>query len=358
MNDQLILTGSEDGAVKMWTYPNPTLVAVFHGNENHIISSIEVVGDWVYAGSEQGLIARWKYPMRSESIVEVDVHDFIDIGSSIGSLNRDSNGKQCLVFGRNQVQPFYILHHNGIQKEFPVSHTAVVTSMQLTVKKNNQISVLLSGDAKGVVQIWRDPFGANAIPIFNIQNHICAISTLFYSASIIVTAGVDGTVFVLDTLHYQVLGSFNYRYRSEVADERRVVRGISYQKGILATIQGETIHTWSKKPSRPVNTPKQKQKKVNVQHLRGAVGSNRAEFLSEVQMALSDLEDARYEQRRDKSQRDLFNGSPTVHGMSEEDLVSYAMLLSMDNDALPQEDSLTEQERLDLALALSLSELE
>jgi WD40 repeat protein len=356
-NDKLFLTGSEDGAVKMWTYPHPKLVATFLGNEDNQISSLEVVGDWICAGSIQGRIARWKYPQLSDSVVEIRVHDFIQIGPCIESLTRDQYGTKCLVFAKEQLQPFYVLDDLDTQ-ELLNCHTAIVTSMTLSLKRSNQQTVLLSGDAKGVVNIWFDPFGPRARPLFSIHNHICAISTLFYSTSIIVTAGVDGTVFVLDTIHYQVLGSFNDRYRSETLDERRVVKGISYHKGVLVTLQGETLHTWSKRVARPVNTPKQKQKKVNVQHLRGTGGSNRAEFLTEVHMALADLEDAKQQQSRVKSREELFNGSPKVHGMNEDDLITYAMLLSMENQPAVEAESLTEQERLDLALALSLSELE
>jgi hypothetical protein len=77
-------------------------------------------------------------------------------------------------------------------------------------------------------------------------------------------------------------------------------------------------------------------------------------------MAMQEIEKERKGRQLEKNRVESINGNSKVHGMADEDLVAYAMLLSMEgsSDLNIQNNqwSASEQESLDLALALSLSE--
>jgi hypothetical protein len=227
--------------------------------------------------------------------------------------------------------------------------------------QENRKSILLLGDQGGDVSVWINPFAANPKPTYILKNHIASISCLFYSSHIMATGSVDGTVFVIDTISFKVLGALNSKYRHGDINERRIVSHLNYSNGVLVSIQGNTVHSWTKKSHKAIPvTPNSRQKKVSIQYLKSSGGSQRSEFRTEVNMAMQEIEKERKGRQLEKNRVESINGNSKVHGMADEDLVAYAMLLSMEgsSDLNIQNNqwSASEQESLDLALALSLSE--
>jgi hypothetical protein len=357
--DRIFLTCGSDGIIKLWDYEECRFITNLIGNTD-TPTCTENLEDCLITGTIQGRICRWKLPSVIYPCDDMQIDYSIDVGVWIECMFRNANNSYCLVYVKEQSQPFYIMSHISGEmklKPLPKYHEKIVTAVKFYPGTSDKDSILLSGDLSGKVAIWVNPFSESAYPFRILENHICSVSCLFYNSSLLVTGGVDGTLFVINAVNFKTLSALNGRYKSIALNERRKVNGIVYQKGILITLQGEILHSWCKKQRKIPITPKQKHKKLSIQHLRSSGGSQRAHFKNEVHMAIDDLEREKLYKKEISHRLELVNGSPKIHGMDEDDLVSYAMMLSLEsNEILPVPEPLSEQETLDLAIAMSLSE--
>ncbi|KAJ3258364.1 hypothetical protein HK103_003652 [Boothiomyces macroporosus] len=168
-----------------------------------------------------------------------------------------------------------------------------------------------------------------------------------------VTGSSDGTICISDTIEFKLIRNFNFRSRS-LAEDKRVSNLIVSAKSIICS-QGPLVVSWEfRQPPKKKSQRSRNKIKIPIQVPRNT-SLNAEELYEEVVDALEEIKTEKSLKGKMNDRILKYNGDPNVHQMCEEDLLSYAMILSRDNlQEVP--DQLSEQEMMDLALAISLSE--
>ncbi|KAJ3273766.1 hypothetical protein HDV01_003893 [Terramyces sp. JEL0728] len=224
----------------------------------------------------------------------------------------------------------------SLRQDIPNSKSALILGYS-----NGDISIrMLNGDITRVQPIIQSP-------------HLSAISAITINEYFLVTGSVDGTISIIDVVSFKPVRNFNFRSRN-LTEEKKVKCIIVNSKSIIC-VQGNLIVIWEFKQPKQKSQRSRNKIKVPIQLPRNS-NLDGDEIYEEVIDALEDIKKEKDRKVRTTQRIAKYNGDPNVHQMSEEDLVSYAMMLSRDNYAGAVSDPLSEQEMLDLALAISLSE--
>jgi hypothetical protein len=131
-----------------------------------------------------------------------------------------------------------------------------------------------------------------------------------------------------------------------------------FKSGCVLAGQRDSITSFVRRPPKKmVSAAKSRKIRVSFGRSSGQTSNCEKEDVHyEVAQALADLEEERLKRQNAMLRVEKSNGNMQHHGMSENELIEYAKVLSVeDPQSLPPSNS-TDQESLDLAIALSLSE--
>lgn len=128
-----------------------------------------------------------------------------------------------------------------------------------------------------------------------------------------------------------------------------------FQSGCVIAGQRDSISSFVKRAlKRIASTPKSKKVRVSFGRASGQSSSREKEEVNyEVAQVMDELESQRRDRQMAMNLVEKTNGSMQIHGMSENELIEYAKVLSVQDSHSAVCD--TDQSQIDLALTLSIS---
>ncbi len=175
----LIITGSNDGTVKLWQ-SNGNLVKTFNPSQNN--SPINEVkfspdGQFMAAGNMEGILTLWT---KEGKLIKSDDH-----GEPIYALNFSPDGKTIVTTGRHGMIKFWNLRGNFL-KSF--NHTSSIYALIFTENGQN----IITGDNQGIITFWT--LEGNQIKTIPAHQNTINNLTLSSDGQLLASASVDKTV--------------------------------------------------------------------------------------------------------------------------------------------------------------------
>ncbi|KAJ3053099.1 hypothetical protein HK097_005042 [Rhizophlyctis rosea] len=312
---------------------------------------------------------------------------------SLQSLHLDALNSRVLVIP-NQCSPYpmqlFDVRCGTQQCTFLGGHLAKVTKSawdkaSLGASERGS-SVLVTGDESGTVCLWEIPeqpkSGEIIRPLRVIEAHQTSICQLRMDAFKIVTASIDGALKVFDvmtgrclrTLEVKHLKGGNYGFNQGDVDQRRIARSLAIGDQYVIAGLGDHVKSWNFGSATEIEamtaskSPWKNRSSGGGQRGGGGSTPHRARLTNytfkQQQLEIRDqVRDVKWErdyqkevEEHQKLQGRRMNGAWAAGAkagddLSEEDMMKYAMMVSMEEHEQEESDR-------DLSLALRLSQLE
>jgi hypothetical protein len=288
---------------------------------------------------------------------------FFDINRAIKCLIYDPDSRSCLtVYPASSSVGLrrWSVRDSSIVCNFDNSHlsemTCAVWDRLVSGKTEKNTSILVTGDTSGKLCIWEIPESGSESPLAPLRiisnAHQMSLSLLYVDAFKILSVDISGVIRVWDLMTNKCIRAFNVPRNVREAEELREHKTVHlvcvgpYQ--VIAAI-GNSIRSWNFDSfyAGQFYGKKKRDKLRSPGHLP-APGlprsgsklqsrSPRQQFLSEMREEISrvneDIEFEKYVNDRQIQQSIKFNGiSPGKSGLTEEEMISYAMILSVEEN--------------------------
>jgi WD40 repeat protein len=144
----LLLSGSDDKTIKLWSMPDGALLGMLWPNEPTLCLAINPEGSILASGHESNLIFLWSLS-DGQRIKTVRGH-----GSAVRVLAINPQGDLLASGGDDKTVKLWALP-GGRSTKTMVGHEASVSALSI----NSDGTRLASGDANGVIKLWSMPDG-------------------------------------------------------------------------------------------------------------------------------------------------------------------------------------------------------
>jgi WD40 repeat protein len=358
LDHSLFLTLSEDGLLYAWNY-SKKLLACIYNNRVLSISCVQICGEQICVGSELGIeiwdasgISSWE-----ENMAKKDSLSFIAFKNPVRQIFYNPKTSYSIVvidkvYSKNNYTPIELWDLREKRCIFSLQsvHHALISCVGYLRYPSSNNGLFISGDESGAICIWKET-NENIMPIKYLDLHDSAVQQILFSPTVILSVAKDGGFSILDYMSYSRI-----TYSKTLASQNSVSHACISDDCISIAI-GMTLYMWVQRSSN-LHKPKAAKTKIKVplktvRHL----GHNKDEILEEARDAIRESHRQRQKLIQEKRLIHSINGDPRVHGMCDEDLVTHAMLKSMETSGHTfSVDDTEEREMLELAKALSLSE--
>ncbi|KAJ3044120.1 hypothetical protein HDV00_003224 [Rhizophlyctis rosea] len=394
----MFVTGSVDGNVRVWE-PSGRCKHILAGNGRPVTHVAVNARKNAVGAIEGGTILIWDINLggyidnATPAAVITEVSRTIAATSpALQAVYLDPTNSRALIVYAEGAQPVILdIQTGSVQCTLVGGHSAAITAsswdkLSLGVSERNT-SILVTGDETGTVCMWElqeDARSGSVRPLRTIDAHAASISQIQLDAYKLVSASIDGGLKVFDlmtgrclrTLGIRHLKGGNHGFNQGNVDRRKVARCLSIGEYYIVAGLGDHIKTWNFAPQHEVEAmtaSKNAWKHRTTANSRRQSGSNpiRAhrpaqpndytpkQQLLEIRDQVRDLNWERDYEREVAEHRSLQQrrvngvsvGGQLGDNMSEEDLLRYAEMVSM------EEHERVESDR-DLMMALELSRLE
>ena len=390
----LFFTGGADGTIGLWSTLYPlSCIARLGGNSTSSITKIVYCDGKVIASTTGGTINVWTLDLielvstlckalvddKTFSFLDIPLDHSVDIGQSkqisaynfyleklLGFIVVECSDSSVLVISLDELSK---KDNPKVTCLLPSSAAAntITFTRYCPASRSNGAGILAVGYANGTVDIFNTTLFA-LTKIARLTDQKSGISCIYLSSLLLVTGCDDGSIFIYDTVTFTVLRSLNNKHRNQnVFQDRFKVTNIALDGFALCISQSQSVTSWSLR-DKQVKTPKKSTARVPVSFSRGSApttSQDRSEIIYQVSQTMSEVSQRRNSLEQERKRVELVNGNVNYHDMSEQELLEYAKVLSVHESVTspladhgtPSIDmtGLSEQEALDLALAMSLS---
>jgi len=234
-------------------------------------------------------------------------------------------------------------------------------NIDTTKYKNDELhgledSIVVSSDINGMVYIWnfdnkkettpneendyssqklirKDENGANILTPLRVFNlHEGPPTSILIDAFKIVTAGSDGKVNIIDSLNSTLIRTFHCRKsknnpkNANVMRHYNIINGMEMDKYQICVTFGNSIKVWDFDTERAKESKKKNKTTKEILSLKLARNKN---IMEDFKTSCEMLEKEKKQEKVNSKNFKRFNGSINEE-LTEEELMAYAMMLSMD----------------------------
>ncbi|KAK9694835.1 hypothetical protein K7432_013257 [Basidiobolus ranarum] len=398
LTPNIVLSGSEDRQVMMWDCDAGECIQVFTGADDALVDLVFHPKHLIIATTAGGNILIWSIQEMGETATSsapiYPTHQF-SFGAPVSKLHYDAITFTFLVTGASKEFKKYSAKDGqclSIYKEGHIGNITCVTWADGESGKGR--GMIATGDEYGAVCLWPgeslpEDRDVEVKPIRILADHVESVTNLHIDSFKVVTSGLDGYVKIWEPLSGRLVRNLSCRYsraaiRSAQQYEtgRRPVRCFYASKyDIIISFEGQ-IKSWNYSPDHKSSSHSRKHKKKKPGFFQSPRFQMKMEMKAQIEESKDIIKSERAKVRHQAAIRKEFTPIP---GLSEEELMNYAMMLSLENepnsninptelseedqiryamhlsehdDKLPQQESHVTEEKKDELPRLSESELE
>lgn len=387
-----LVSGGVDGNVRVWDVPSSTCIRTLVGTGRKITYVAFDTQNHVLASTDDGQVLVWDLNVSSiisrtlpsgsstagppHSVLQPSRVFMNSGGAPIKNLIYDPDSQSCLIVFNARSQAGIQrrkIKDGSVMTKFNNAHVSpVVCSVWdklVSGATERNSSILVTGDQLGTICIWEIPESAGyadkeLVPLRSIPAaHAFELAHIYLDPFKMVSVDVRGIIRVWDlmtTVCIRALNSKRCRNREEGENEPLVnaqtvnlIWAGPYQ---VIVCLGNSIKSWNFDPfqSLHLGNRKKKGRSVSRNHhhhggnparasLRMQARSPRQQFLSEMREDIQQVAEEREYERQAGQQNAAalarMNGSlqDPRSGMTEDELVSYAMMISMEEQQQQQQ---------------------
>jgi WD40 repeat protein len=235
---QTIISGGEDGTVRMWNLKGQLLVKPFKGHKGYVYSvAISTDGKTIISGGEDGTVRLWN---RNGQLL---AKPFKGHEGYVYSVAISTDGQTIISGGEDGTVRVWNRNGQSLAEPFK-GHQGRVYS--IAISKDGQI--ILSGSQDGSVRIWNRKGQPLAKPFKGHQGIVYSV-VISTDGQTIISGGKDGTVRMWNSKG-QPLGTPFKGHQGDVITVAISTDG----KTILSGGEDGTVRMWSSK-GQPLGTP-------------------------------------------------------------------------------------------------------
>jgi WD40 repeat protein len=356
--DQLMcLSISIDGHIKLWNLGKNKFICSFIGNNTRVFC-VQICGGYLVVGTERGIHV-WDSskidPKVNTTQPDQEMIKLISTKNSVKTIYFNPEIGLALVefeieYSEN-YWPFQLidLESGEMTSTIQTPHLSKICTSQYLFDNTLCKSLFFTGDIAGSVSIYIQGNSTyNLIKTINIHN--TAIQNIFLTPTVVFIGSSDGSMSIHNYMNFDTIRTIGGMYSNQ-PNNPKPFKFLSVDTSSVSSCHGNLIINWLQR------TPPSAQKRRKKISIGGAKGYSKREifgFQDEVNKAMDEIELENAERVRKMDLVESVNGKVRAHGMSDQDLLEYAILVSMENESVGEE--MSEQEMIDMALAMSLSE--
>ncbi|ORX91275.1 WD40 repeat-like protein [Basidiobolus meristosporus CBS 931.73] len=341
----IILSGSEDRQVMMWDHETGDCIKVFTGASETLVDLIFHPNHRIVASTASGDILIWDITEKEDSPASsgpIYPMTQFPMGAPVSKLHYDPTTSTFLVATASNEFKKFSAESGECVAVYKGGHIGSITCITWAENENDRgRGMIVTGDEYGAVCLWPgenlpDDRDVEVKPIRILADHVESITNLYIDEFKIVTSGLDGYVKIWEPLSGRLVRNLSCRYsraaiRSAQQYEtgRRPVRCFFASKyQIIISFEGQ-IKSWDYAPGHKSAAYSRRHRKKKPGLFQSPRFQMKMELKAELEETKDYIESERAKIRHQAAMRREFAPIP---GLSEEELMNYAMMLSLENE--------------------------
>jgi WD40 repeat protein len=347
----LVLFGISDGSVEIMDWANTELVGVLRGGSSNSVEFIDYSNKFVvFGGSTSLFVSSYNIFNKHDTALAPKA---IILDSMIKGVWMDDIQSCIICWTVNSITQICL--KSFTLKQILSNYFTAVAYLE------SSTSVLCTGDELGAISIWKI-LGDRCSIVKQISCHTSPISCLSFTPEVLLSASCDGDINMFDGICFSLLRFLGRKRRPHPDLDRLHLINfrwdyLLFKSGCVIAGRRDSITSFARRPpKKPVSAAKSKKIRVSFGRSSGQTSNRDKEDVHyEISQVLEELEEERIKRHHALGRVEKSNGTMHHHGMSENELIEYAKVLSVaDPHSIPLSNA-TDQENLDLAIVLSLS---